>query len=283
MEAIVIDTSFFLPDQQFFTQSIGYNETLLHTHTFFELFFVDSGKAIHNINGKNETVQQNDLVFLRPKDVHTFQYIEPKNFYHTDILFTVELFHKVKDFLASAKLDDFLRMPQPFRIQLSDHEARTLHDYIDNVNKIPNTDPDKNSLVFSFLSYLFSFLISGNISRNEKNDYPFWLTQLLSILNSSDSLKKSKQEIFALLDNFSYNQAYISRVFSQYTGKTITQYINQTRFSTAYTLLVSTDMSIPDILDYIGIEGKSYFYREFQKLYHVTPIKLRKSPQIRRA
>lgn len=41
-------------------------------------------------------------------------------------------------------------------------------------------------------------------------------------------------------------------------------------------------MSIPDILDYIGIEGKSYFYREFHKLYHVTPIKLRKSPQIRR-
>ena len=60
------------------------------------------------------------------------------------------------------------------------------------------------------------------------------------------------------------------------------EYINQIRFSTAYTLLVSTDMSIPDILDYIGIEGKSYFYREFQKLYHVTPIKLRKSPQIRR-
>lgn len=41
-------------------------------------------------------------------------------------------------------------------------------------------------------------------------------------------------------------------------------------------------MSIPDILEYIGIEGKPYFYREFQKLYHVTPIKLRKSPQIRR-
>ena len=132
------------------------------------------------------------------------------------------------------------------------------------------------------MSYLFSFLIFGNISGNEKNDYPFWLTQLLSILNSSDSLKKSKQEIFSLLDNFSYNQAYISRVFSQYIGKTITRYINQIRFSTAYTLLVSTDMSIPDILDYIGIEGKSYFYREFQKLYHVTPIKLRKSPQIRR-
>ena len=79
MKPTVIDTSFFLPNQQFFTQSIRYNETLLHTHTFFKFFFVDSGKAIHNINGKNETVQQNDLVFLRPKDVHTFQYIEQKN------------------------------------------------------------------------------------------------------------------------------------------------------------------------------------------------------------
>lgn len=142
MKPIVLDTSFFLPDQPFFTQSIGYNETLLHTHTFFEIFFVDSGKAIHNINGKTETVQKNDLVFCRPQDVHLFKYLEPNYFYHTDILFTEELFDRVKNFLSSARLDDFLRAPMPFHIQLSDHQARILHDYIDNINKIPNTDPD---------------------------------------------------------------------------------------------------------------------------------------------
>ena len=137
-------------------------------------------------------------------------------------------------------------------------------------------DSDKQALILAFLSKLFSLVISDHIDVQNKNDYPFWLTQLLSILNSSDSLKKSKQEIFALLDNFSYNPAYISRIFSRYTGMTITEYINQIRFSTAYSLLVSTDMPIPAILDYIGISSKPYFYREFLKRFHITPIQLRK-------
>lgn len=282
MEPIVIDTSFFLPDQQFFTQSIGYNETLLHTHTFFEVFIVNSGDAIHLINGKNEKITQNELVFLRPGDIHTFKYEPQNSFYHTDILFTEKLFAEINNFLSCEKLNDFLNSPMPFSIKLNTSEVRIIHDYINKINMIPDNDNDKKSLILSFLTFLFSYVISINVTDNKKNGYPFWLTQLLSILNSSDSLRKSKQEIFALLDNFTYNEAYISRVFSQYTGMTITQYINQVRFSTAYTLLVSTDMSIPDILEYIAIEGKPYFYREFQKRYHVTPIQLRKSPQIRR-
>lgn len=277
MKPTVIDTSFFLPNQQFFAQSIGYTETLLHTHTFFEVFIVDSGDAIHLINGKNEKITQNELVFLRPGDIHTFKYEPQNSFYHTDILFTEKLFAEINNFLSCEKLNDFLNSPMPFSIKLNTSEVRIIHDYINKINMIPDNDNDKKSLILSFLTFLFSYVISINVTDNKKNGYPFWLTQLLSILNSSDSLRKSKQEIFALLDNFTYNEAYISRVFSQYTGMTITQYINQVRFSTAYTLLVSTDMSISDILEYINIDGKPYFYREFKKRYHTTPIELRKS------
>lgn len=277
MKPTVIDTSFFLPNQQFFTQSIGYTETLLHTHTFFEVFIVDSGDAIHLINGKKEKITQNELVFLRPGDIHTFKYESQNSFYHTDILFTEKLFAEINNFLSCEKLNDFLNSPMPFSIKLNTSEVRIIHDYINKINIIPDNDNDKKSLILSFLTFLFSYVISINVTDNKKKVYPFWLTQLLSILNSSDSLRKSKQEIFALLDNFTYNEAYISRVFSQYTGMTITQYINQVRFSTAYTLLVSTDMSISDILEYINIDGKPYFYREFKKRYHTTPIELRKS------
>ncbi len=277
MKPTVIDTSFFLPNQQFFTQSIGYTETLLHTHTFFEVFIVDSGDAIHLINGKNEKITQNELVFLRPGDIHTFKYGPQNSFYHTDILFTEKLFAEINNFLSCEKLNDFLNSPMPFSIKLNTSEVRIIHDYINKINIIPDNDNDKKSLILSFLTFLFSYVISINVTDNKKKGYPYWLTQLLSILDSSDSLRKSKQEIFALLDNFTYNEAYISRVFSQYTGMTITQYINQVRFSTAYTLLVSTDMSISDILEYINIDGKPYFYREFKKRYHTTPIELRKS------
>lgn len=199
-----------------------------------------------------------------------------QNFFHIDVLFTEELFSKVQNFLSSAKLNEFLTAPAPFHTKLTPYDAITFQKNINDINSLPNQDSDKQALILAFLSKLFSLVISDHIDVQNKNDYPFWLTQLLSILNSSDSLKKSKQEIFALLDNFSYNPAYISRIFSRYIGMTITEYINQIRFSTAYSLLVSTDMPIPAILDYIGISSKPYFYREFLKRFHITPIQLRK-------
>lgn len=278
MKPTVIDSTFFLPDQNFFTQSIGYCETLLHTHTFFEIFLVNSGEVLHVINGKSVILQQNDLVFLRPHDVHAFKYHNSQNFIHTDILFTEDLFNRVQNFLSSEKLKGFLNSTEPFRTKLTSYEAITFQKNIDDINSLPNHDSDKQALILSFLTKLFSIVISDHIVKHNKNDYPFWLTQLLSLLNSSDSLKKSKKEIFSLLDNFSYNPAYISRAFSLYTGITITEYINRIRFSTAYSLLVSTDMPIPAILDYIGISSKPYFYREFFKRFNITPIQLRKHP-----
>ncbi len=276
MKTTVLDTTFFLPNQNFFTQSLSYCETLMHSHTFFEIFFVNSGEVLHLINGQDEIVRQNDLVFLRPHDVHAFKFHNSQNFFHIDVLFTEELFSKVQNFLSSAKLNEFLTAPAPFHTKLTPYDAITFQKNINDINSLPNQDSDKQALILAFLSKLFSLVISDHIDVQNKNDYPFWLTQLLSILNSSDSLKKSKQEIFALLDNFSYNPAYISRIFSRYTGMTITEYINQIRFSTAYSLLVSTDMPIPAILDYIGISSKPYFYREFLKRFHITPIQLRK-------
>ena len=43
-----------------------------HTHTFYEVFTVVSGTALHMVNNTNQTLQKGDFFFIRPRDVHYY-------------------------------------------------------------------------------------------------------------------------------------------------------------------------------------------------------------------
>ena len=84
-----------------------------------------------------------------------------------------------------------------------------------------------------------------------------------------------------MLDSLAYNRSYISRAFKKYMNRTLTDYVNDLRFTSAYSLLRSTDRTISDIIASVGISNKTYFYKEFYKRYHATPaqIKAKHEPQ----
>jgi len=53
-------------------------------------------------------------------------------------------------------------------------------------------------------------------------------------------------------------------------------FIKDYRFLTAERLLVSTNLSVQEIMYKSGMSNKSYFYREFVKRNKVTPKEFRK-------
>ena len=48
-------------------------DTRSHNHNYYEFFLVGAGSATHHINDKKKIVNTGALVFIRPKDVHSFQ------------------------------------------------------------------------------------------------------------------------------------------------------------------------------------------------------------------
>lgn len=270
-----LDGSFFLPNTYFFTQTLGYVEAIYHSHTFFEVVYVLSGEAMHTANGVTEKITAGDILFLRPGDAHTFIYTDPGNFLRTDITFEKYLFEKVESYFPNGLLKNFLSAKSIFKTCVSNEQIRFFENEIKIINDTKNADI-KDALIFSFLASLLTILIKNTEDRQNKK-YPLWLNQFISFLNVSDNLKRSKKEIFATLDSFNYNYSYISRAFKKNTGITMTEYINNIKFSTAHSLLISSNHSIGQIMDFIGLTNKSYFYREFKKRFKITPIKLRKN------
>ncbi len=72
------------------------------------------------------------------------------------------------------------------------------------------------------------------------------------------------------------NPKYLSRVFKNKVGITITEYISMVRISKAKELLVKTNMKIEDIGTAVGFENRTTFFRLFKKIEGMPPNRYRK-------
>ncbi len=61
------------------------------------------------------------------------------------------------------------------------------------------------------------------------------------------------------------NSAYLSRIFHQETGCTLTDYITKRRLEQAKTLLATTEETIGEISEKTGFKNANYFCRIFKK------------------
>lgn len=70
---------------------------------------------------------------------------------------------------------------------------------------------------------------------------------------------------------FRVNPTYLGRVFKNVNGIGLVDYIHSIRIENARTLLLHTELSIPEIMDRVGFHNRSNFYRVFRQFCGVTP------------
>lgn len=86
--------------------------------------------------------------------------------------------------------------------------------------------------------------------------------------NENLSTSKLSEEIY-LTPN------YLSQIFKQATGETITEYITNTRIERAKELLKTTDFKILEIAEMVGFDNPHYFSTAFRKHTGIHPQKFR--------
>lgn len=69
---------------------------------------------------------------------------------------------------------------------------------------------------------------------------------------------------------------HLAKKFKKETGKTISEYINETRIKEAQFIIKVTEIKIEDIAYYVGYNDKKYFSKTFKKIAGVSPSEYRK-------
>ncbi|MCR5755333.1 MAG: helix-turn-helix transcriptional regulator, partial [Acetatifactor sp.] len=70
---------------------------------------------------------------------------------------------------------------------------------------------------------------------------------------------------------------YISRIFKEETGVTITQYTNDCKLNKASRLLLETNISLEELIKQVGFSSTNYFIKKFKEKYSVTPTQYRRN------
>lgn len=277
MGTVLKETDIFLPDQNFFTQVLNKHYTEEHAHECYELFYVLSGNATHYVNGVRSEIKQNDLILIRPYKYHLFTFVGSKNFCHRDLLVRRELFENI---LAEspASFREYLQSRDYVSTALTSEQLQYLEKEITAITaprERESRDFMTKTLFFSIISTLLPQNTATPPPVQDGKPLPFWMSQLLTQMHYPPHFRYSQQELLQVLPAFQYNISYVSRMFRHYMGVTFTEYRNKIRFDTAHSLLQTTNLSIEDIIVYVGLNSRTYFYREFKKRYGLSPNRVR--------
>ncbi|MBP7583782.1 MAG: helix-turn-helix domain-containing protein [Spirochaetes bacterium] len=99
------------------------------------------------------------------------------------------------------------------------------------------------------------------------------LKEALAVIGRDFAAEISRE---SLAEDLGMNPDYLGKLFKQYTGKKISEYLSEVRVKKAVELLRDGDNSIPNIAFAVGFESLPTFYRVFQKCTGHSPMAYRK-------
>lgn len=256
-----------------------------HRHNYIELMYVYSGEMTHFIDHNEITIHQGELLLLNQNIEHAIGYTG-----ENDIIFNfimrpeflnflsgmMEKENEVSSFIFDA-LYSYENRGEYMVFQVSDNEM--VKNYVELI--ITNLYQPKlnNQLELKLLVGLLLTELMNHPESMEtysKDTYDKMLVTSILKYIFTNYRDGSLQELSKQLKLPDYK---ICKLMKKEVGKTYKDMIMDARLQQASILLKTTDMIIDSIIDEVGYDNVSYFYRIFHDKYHMTPKQYREQYQ----
>ncbi len=260
-------------DMGFSTQTSVSETAPLHTHDYPEFFLVLEGKALHLVNDTVQNLERGSLVFMRPEDIHCYDFYKSFDFIFVNLAFSMDLMRKLTDlFLPDKPFTALLKEALPPMVQLSAEETQKLYEEIRVLERINDQEkPDfarchiKSFLASLFCRYFFQ-------SQKEEIVVPQWLSDVAFQMQKIENARLGFKRMLSLAH---CSSEHLCREFKKYYGSTPNQFINRQRLRYSLYLLSYTDMEIMEVAEHCGFNNLSHFYHQFKESFQIPPKKFR--------
>ena len=252
-----------------------------HRHNYVEVIYMCQGTTTHIVDGNRVVLEQGDLLFLNQ---HAVQEIEPAKEKDIAINFIIvpEFFN-----MAFSMMGDENNALKDFLIgTLCSKDGMTSYLYFHVADILPIQNLVEN-MVWTI------FYDMGN--KRSSNQITMGLL-LLQLLNHMDKMETGNSlfdteligtvlgyieghyrngTLSELAKMMKYDVYWLSREIKKRTGKTYKELLQAKRMNQAAYLLSNSRLAVADIIESVGYDNSSYFYRKFKERYGVSPKEYR--------
>lgn len=271
-------------DQYFLNQETGlaydvsgfHDGSTLHTHNFYEIFIVTNGTALHLINNSILELREGDFCFIRPSDIHCYNFNHSEEFLTRNLAFADQIFQNISVFLQQPdQMKRLITSQLPICTRLEEDARRNVLCHMEEINRFMSKESAIHARYHAqcILALFFEDYFFSHEYCQEKNPLPVWLKLLLSEMQKVENFRVGYSK---MCDLANCTPNHLNRMMKKYTNKTPTEYINEQRLNYSLYLLSQTNMSILEVAETCGFSNLSHFYHLFRKMFGQTPFQIRK-------
>ena len=261
-------------------RSAEINMQFQHFHTFYELCVMLEPNTKHFLEGKLYSLQQFDIIGLRPNVLHRTQYPAGDPCKRLIIQFSLPpgvngLGNEYEQLLSIFHQEIPIFRFEP---ELQQKIYRKLNDIFLLAQK---KDPMRNLIIhlkfIEFLTLLYLnqqhnlYTNGAEMTPTEKKMYA-----VASYIHTHYTEELSLQ---MLAQKFFISSYYLSHQFKDVTGFTLTDYIQMTKVRNVQAMLINTSIPITEAALNCGFNSFSQFNRVFRKHIGLSPSQYRKRHQ----
>lgn len=245
------------------TRLSGPQETLRHTHDFYETFLVLEGSGVHHLNGKCLELQPGHLAAIRPQDAHSFSATAGPALVFVNVAVSAKWWDALQTVFGWPDWSDSRR-----HTIVSTAETHRLGL---ELRRQPSAD---DPLACVRLWQDVRRALSPTVDAHAPTA-PAWLDALRRDLNSMPA--SLGEPISFWQDRSGRSPEHLSRSCRRHFGMTLRELVNQARVERAMFLLRTSDRKVIAVAYESGFANLAYFHRSFARKTGVTPKRFRES------
>ncbi len=234
-----------------------------HSHDFYELVFVYSGKGTHRQGSREEAISPGSVIFIPIGREHS--YIDNRNLSYINILFS-------KDVLPRLHLN-----PEEFLLtRITEYDMTRI---IDTINRIDRETYRREYGYESCAKALLETVLIHIVRAIGRRDYlqdrdiRLRIEGVVGNVQRNLSLSYTLGELAEMADTGPRN---FSRIFRQIYGTTPFKFINRSRIEESLSLLENGKMTITQIASLVGFDDSSYYSLLFKAQRGESPSEYRR-------
>lgn len=246
-----------------------------HTHNEIEIIQVISGSGTLLKNNKTYLLQSQSVFVIDGRVAHIV-YPKPEdcsNYVRNKIVIQADSLLKFSETVGlDTVLKELILLPPTSTAQLPeiDELFKKIH--------LACSEKTKNGLSIAH-GYIIELihLIHKNSNDSDSQDGRSVLSRILEMIAESDNVI-SLEKISKTLH---FNKCYISHMFKEKTGMSLSDYISEKTYEKGCRLLSGTSYSVEDIGRICGFSSSAAFSRFFKHKNGLSPMNFRKNLQTR--